>query len=156
MDSNDVVANTNMVWFSLLNLDDQVALLANPGMPLPQPLADDLRRVDPTYVVGEAVWTSNPPGSAALQLAPSLQGILATYRDLLLGWWKTLSDDDQAVFIEHRDGTLPAAYLPIARRAPGGALVERSAGDPIDMEHPVSVSPIAHVFLEWKAREQNS
>ncbi|MEU2043579.1 hypothetical protein [Nocardia niwae] len=155
MDSNDVVASTNMVWFSLLNLDDRVALLANPGIPLPQPLADDLRRADPACIVGEAVWTSSPPRNAALQLAPSLQGVLATYRDLLLGWWKTLSRDDQAVFIEHRDGTLPAAYLLLAQRALGGALVGRSAGDPIDMEHPVSVSPIAHVFLEWKAREQN-
>ncbi|MEV6258399.1 hypothetical protein AB0L97_34590 [Nocardia sp. NPDC051911] len=150
------MANTSMVWFSLLNLDDRVALLAEPGMPLPRSLADNLRRMDPSYVVGEAVWTANHTGNAAEQLLPSLQGVLATYRELLLKWWKTLSADDQSVFIEHRDEAVPAQYLPIAQNAVGGALVGNVAGEPIDMEQPFSISPIARVFLEWKARERNS
>ncbi len=152
VDNSDVVANTSMVWFSLLNLDDRVALLAEPGMPLPRSLADDLRRMDPSYVVGEAVWTANYTGNAAEQLLPSLQGVLATYREPLLKWWRTLSVDDQSMFIEHRDGSLPESSWDLARSAPGG--MASTIMDSTKRE--VSLTPIAQVFLEWKARERNS
>ncbi len=141
-----------MVWFSLLNLDDRVALLADPGMPLPRSLADDLRRMDPTYVVGEAVWTANHTGNAAEQLLPSLQGVLATYREPLLNWWKTLSADDQAMFIEHRDASLPESLWHLALHAPGGMTI--TIVDSTERE--VSLTPFAQVLLEWKARERNS
>ncbi|MET9030453.1 hypothetical protein ABZW96_33275 [Nocardia sp. NPDC004168] len=151
MDSNDVSADTRLVWFSLLNLDDRVALLADPDAPLPLSLVYEITR-DKARVVSDGIFTSNGSPNSTWHLTGDIARLLRGHRDRLLRWWNELPIEDQDVFINHRDGSLPESAWFLARSAPSGV-----ASTIVDStKHDVSLTPIGQVFLEWKAREKNS
>ncbi len=145
--NDDDSEERSFAWFTILDLEDRVTLLAEPGAPLPTSLVVKIVR-DHGSVVASTTWVNNPQDENEWHLAPMLAAELTRRRDLLLGWWDTLSPENWALFVRQRDGRLPDGYSSVVRGALG------VSSTPTEQDS-VEFTPTAYVFLEWKARELN-
>ncbi|QIS06717.1 hypothetical protein F5X71_34365 [Nocardia brasiliensis] len=134
-----------MAWFNNLDLEDRVTLLAEPDAPLPPSLVVKIARGSGP-VVTSAYWVANPRDESEWHLAPSVAVELARRRDHLRNWWNKLSAENQVPFVQRRNDRLPDAYRLLVMDG-FGVLSTPNEKDSVEF------TPIARVFLEWKARE---
>ncbi|WP_156059424.1 hypothetical protein [Nocardia rhamnosiphila] len=130
-------------WFFQLCLDDQIAVLADPGRELPEPMTGK-------HEAPVEMATDSQPRRYRLT-APVAEELRAR-RDRLTRWWQTLTIEQRTVLIEHRDTWLPSSFRDIVPAAEG--VLTEYHRDPVsgEIEPRVFVTAMTRVFLEAQAR----